>query len=207
MERELSKHKSVSPGRKPQRRSVGTFPFSPFLRMREANWEEGDLYIKRCLIPSNLLPHPIASAFRLHPNPLDTLNLRITPHTMAATSIIFASLLAVAFTSPVAVPDPNPQLNFNPLAGGAPPLPVLQVPTPALASPPFQGSDIKPKKIGYFWTGAGDNQHAGKIFTRSLICPIAKRSHSSLDFLATYSLDDVRRRKFKLPALCLIWHT
>lgn len=201
MERELSKHKSVSPGRKPQRRSVGTFPFSPFLRMREANWEEGDLYIKRCLIPSNLLPHPIASAFRLHPNPLDTLNLRITPHTMAATSIIFASLLAVAFTSPVAVPDPNPQLNLNL------PLPVLQLPTPALPSPPFYGSDIKPKKIGYFWTGAGDNQHAGKIFTRWLICPIAKRSHSSLDFLATYSLDDVRRRKFKLPALCLIWHT
>lgn len=182
--------------------------------MREANWEEGDLYIKRCLIPSNLLPHPIASAFRLHPNPLDTLNLRITPHTMAATSIIFASLLAVAFTSPVAVPDPNPQLSIPSLplppnipVGGAPPLPVLQVPTPALPSPSFQGSDIKPKKIGYFWTGAGDNQHAGKIFTRSLICPIAKRSHSSLDFLATYSLDDVRRRKFKLPALCLIWHT
>ncbi|KAL2871180.1 uncharacterized protein BJX67DRAFT_377783 [Aspergillus lucknowensis] len=51
-----------------------------------------------------------------------------------------------------------------------PPLPILQVPTPALDSPPFEASDIKPKKIGYFWTGAGDKQHK--------------------DFLATYSLDD-----------------
>ncbi|KAK3900901.1 hypothetical protein C8A05DRAFT_16844 [Staphylotrichum tortipilum] len=52
----------------------------------------------------------------------------------------------------------------------APPLPILQVPTPALDSPPFTPSNIKPKKIGYFWTGAGDKQHK--------------------DFLATYSLDD-----------------
>lgn len=167
--------------------------------MREANWDGGDLYIRSCLIPSNLLlPHPISSAFRLHPNLLDTLNLRITQHVMAATSIIFASLLAVALTSPVAVPDPDPQLSLppllpvSPLPGGAPPLPILQVPTPALPSPPFQGSDIKPKKIGYFWTGAGDNQHAGKIFTKPSICSTANKSHSLLDFLATYSLDDVR---------------
>jgi hypothetical protein len=59
----------------------------------------------------------------------------------------------------------------EPLASNAPPLPILQVPTPPLASPPFTASNIKPKKIGYFWTGAGDNIHA--------------------DFLATYSLDDV----------------
>lgn len=52
----------------------------------------------------------------------------------------------------------------------APPLPILQIPTPALPSPPWNGSNIKPKKIGYFWTGAGDNKHA--------------------DFLASYSLDD-----------------
>jgi selenium-binding protein 1 len=39
-----------------------------------------------------------------------------------------------------------------------------------LESPPWEGSEIKPKKIGYFWTGAGDNQHK--------------------DFLASYSLDD-----------------
>ncbi|RMZ81413.1 hypothetical protein DV738_g2196, partial [Chaetothyriales sp. CBS 135597] len=50
------------------------------------------------------------------------------------------------------------------------PLPVLQLPTAPLLSPAFNGSDIKPKKIGYFWTGAGDKAHA--------------------DFLATYSLDD-----------------
>lgn len=59
----------------------------------------------------------------------------------------------------------------EPLASNAPPLPILQVPTPPLASPPFTASNIKPKKIGYFWTGAGDNLHK--------------------DFLATVSLDDV----------------
>ncbi|KAK6193288.1 high-affinity iron permease [Pestalotiopsis sp. IQ-011] len=58
----------------------------------------------------------------------------------------------------------------EPLASNAPPLPILQLPTPPLPSPPFTPSDIKPKKIGYFWTAAGDNIHA--------------------DFLATYSLDD-----------------
>ena len=58
----------------------------------------------------------------------------------------------------------------EPLNGFWPPLPILQVPTPPLDSPPFTPSNIRPKKIGYFWTGAGDNQHA--------------------DFLATYSLDD-----------------
>ena len=58
----------------------------------------------------------------------------------------------------------------EPLASDAPPLPILQVPTPALPSPPYTPSDIKPKKIGYFWTAAGDNEHS--------------------DFLASYSLDD-----------------
>ncbi|KAH7017069.1 hypothetical protein EDB80DRAFT_634912 [Ilyonectria destructans] len=58
----------------------------------------------------------------------------------------------------------------EPLAENAPPLPILQVPTPPLDSPPFAVSNIKPKKIGYFWTGAGDNKHK--------------------DFLATVSLDD-----------------
>lgn len=43
----------------------------------------------------------------------------------------------------------------------APPLPILQVPTPPLESPPFTPSDIKPKKIGYFWTGSGDKKHKG----------------------------------------------
>lgn len=59
----------------------------------------------------------------------------------------------------------------EPLASNAPPLPILQLPTPPLDSPPFTASDIKPKKIGYIWTGSGDNIHK--------------------DFLATVSLDDV----------------
>ena len=44
----------------------------------------------------------------------------------------------------------------EPLSSNAPPLPILQIPTPPLSSPPFVGNQqIKPKKIGYFWTGAG----------------------------------------------------
>jgi hypothetical protein len=95
-------------------------------------------------------------------------------------SLLALALALTALASPV--PEPEPQLSLpplipsipiitDPIVSNAPPLPILQLPTPPLASPPFQGSDIKPKKIGYFWTGAGDNQHA--------------------DFLATYSLDDV----------------
>jgi hypothetical protein len=56
----------------------------------------------------------------------------------------------------------------EPLASNAPPLPILQPPTPPLDSPPFQGSSIKPKKIGYFWTGAGDNEHKDFLVTTSL---------------------------------------
>jgi len=85
--------------------------------------------------------------------------------------IAFAYGAALAVGSPV--PDPDPQLSLpplipsipiitDPIVSNAPPLPILQVPTPPLASPPFTGSDIQPKKIGYFWTGAGDNEHAGK---------------------------------------------
>lgn len=59
----------------------------------------------------------------------------------------------------------------EPLASNAPPLPILQLPTPPIDSPPFEVSNIKPKKIGHFWTGAGDNNHK--------------------DFLVTTSLDDV----------------
>jgi hypothetical protein len=60
----------------------------------------------------------------------------------------------------------------EPLASNAVPLPVLQLPTPPLESDPFPvDKTIKPKKIGYFWTGAGDNIHK--------------------DFLVTTSLDDV----------------
>lgn len=58
----------------------------------------------------------------------------------------------------------------EPLVSLLPPLPILQPPTPPLDSPDFEVEDIKPKKVGYFWTGAGDNKHK--------------------DFLATVSLDD-----------------
>ncbi|KAL2197888.1 hypothetical protein P885DRAFT_34143 [Corynascus similis CBS 632.67] len=61
----------------------------------------------------------------------------------------------------------------EPLYDIVPPLPILQAPLPPLDSPPFTASDIKPKKIGYFWTGAGN-----------------KRNKGVSDFLATYSLDD-----------------
>lgn len=60
----------------------------------------------------------------------------------------------------------------EPLNGVVPPLPIVQVPLPPKESPPFTGANIRPKKIGYFWTGPGD-----KGFK---------------DFLVTLSLDDVR---------------
>ncbi|KAB8338853.1 hypothetical protein FH972_021797 [Carpinus fangiana] len=50
----------------------------------------------------------------------------------------------------------------EPLSNNNIPLPVLQLPTPPLDSPPFTPSNIRPKKIGYFWTAAGDNKHKGK---------------------------------------------
>ncbi|KAK1765581.1 hypothetical protein QBC33DRAFT_571274 [Phialemonium atrogriseum] len=56
----------------------------------------------------------------------------------------------------------------EPLASNAPPLPILQLPTPPLESPPFTASNIKPKKIGYFWTGSGDNIHKDFLVTASL---------------------------------------
>ncbi|KAL2208236.1 hypothetical protein CC79DRAFT_1334017 [Sarocladium strictum] len=56
----------------------------------------------------------------------------------------------------------------EPLNDLVPPLPILQVPTPPLDSPPFEVENIKPKKIGYFWTGAGDNKHKDFLVTTSL---------------------------------------
>jgi hypothetical protein len=97
---------------------------------------------------------------------------------MASALFTVALLAASVLGTPVA----NPQLSLPPLipsipgvtdpivSGASIPLPILQLPTPPLTSPPFIGSNIRPKKIGYFWTGAGDNEHA--------------------DFLAAYSLDD-----------------
>jgi selenium-binding protein 1 len=96
-------------------------------------------------------------------------------------AFILSSLVAAIPAKVGDVEKRDPQLSLpplipsipgvtEPLVSLVPPLPILQVPTPALKSPPFDTVDIKPKKIGYFWTGAGDNQHS--------------------DFLATVSLDD-----------------
>lgn len=58
----------------------------------------------------------------------------------------------------------------DPIANNAPPLPILQLPTPPIDAAPFKPSNTKPKKLGYFWTGAEDRKHR--------------------DFLAAVSLDD-----------------
>jgi WD40 repeat protein len=102
---------------------------------------------------------------------------------MAFALFTLTSLMAAtAVGSPIAEPKPDPQLSLPPLIPSIPgvtdpiasslsiPLPILQIPTPPLTTPPWNGSDLQPKKLGYFWTGAGDNEHA--------------------DFLAAYSLDD-----------------
>lgn len=99
---------------------------------------------------------------------------------MVFVPLAIGSILGLVLASPFPEPRPDAQLPTlppislpplipsvpgftDPIVQNAPPLPVLQVPTPALESPPFTGSDIKPKKIGYFWTGAGDNQHKGTV--------------------------------------------
>lgn len=77
---------------------------------------------------------------------------------------IALNLAWMAVTSALSLPPLIPSIPgvTEPLASNAPPLPILQVPTPPLDSPPFTPSNIQPKKIGYFWTGAGDNEHKGK---------------------------------------------
>lgn len=86
---------------------------------------------------------------------------------MSTISLVILGLAGSALASPlgISLPPLIPSIPgvTEPLASKlAIPLPILQIPTPPLESPPFQGSDLKPKKIGYFWTGAGDNIHAGK---------------------------------------------
>lgn len=75
------------------------------------------------------------------------------------------NLAWMAVTSALSLPPLIPSIPgvTEPLASNAPPLPILQVPTPPIDSPPFTPSNIQPKKIGYFWTGAGDNEHKGKL--------------------------------------------
>lgn len=77
---------------------------------------------------------------------------------------IALNLAWMAVTSALSLPPLIPSIPgvTEPLASNAPPLPILQVPTPPLDSPPFTPSNIQPKKIGFFWTGAGDNEHKGK---------------------------------------------
>ena len=100
---------------------------------------------------------------------------------MSIFQLSFAALIGLAFAAPAPDPKADAQLSLpplipaipgvtEPLSENAPPLPILQVPTPPLPNPIDTVSNIRPKKIGYFWTGAGDNEHA--------------------DFLASYSLDD-----------------
>ncbi|KAK6522433.1 hypothetical protein TWF281_002994 [Arthrobotrys megalospora] len=102
---------------------------------------------------------------------------------MPLTPLKAAFLLALhatfALTSPVPKPDPLsiPGSLIPPipivkelLPSLAPPLPILRVPTPPITSPQFVSSNLKPKKLGYFWTGPGNIAYA--------------------DFLAVYSLDD-----------------
>ncbi|KAJ5330621.1 hypothetical protein N7476_000404 [Penicillium atrosanguineum] len=86
--------------------------------------------------------------------------------------VTIVSLISLGESLGISLPPLIPTIPgvTEPLTSNAPPLPVLQVPTPPLESPPFTPSNIRPKKIGYFWTGAGDKFHK--------------------DFLATYSLDD-----------------
>lgn len=81
----------------------------------------------------------------------------------------FAGVTALGISLPPLIPS-IPGVT-EPLVSNTPLLPVLQVPTPPLPNDPYTPSNLKPKKIGYFWTGSGDNKHA--------------------DFLVTASLDDV----------------
>ncbi|KAF3181729.1 hypothetical protein TWF225_006965 [Orbilia oligospora] len=109
------------------------------------------------------------------------------PLTPLKAAFILALHAASSFASPVPHPKPNPLSipgslipdisriiqvpGFNELLSTlAPPLPILRVPTPPVKSPPFTASSLKPKKLGYFWTGPGNIAYA--------------------DFLAVYSLDD-----------------
>lgn len=116
------------------------------------------------------------------------LDLNILP-TFDDSPIDLASLIENLDTSPIKKRSPlgiSLEQGLIPLIPGVTepltkdasiPLPILQLPLPPLDSPPFTASNIKPKKIGYFWTGSGDNQHK--------------------DFLVTTSLDDVSL-KFQL---------
>jgi selenium-binding protein 1 len=103
-------------------------------------------------------------------------------HSNTFGAALLSTLVSYVAANPAELEKKEPQISLppliplipgvtEPLTDLIPPLPILQFPTPPLPSEPFEVENIKPKKIGYVWTGAGDNKHK--------------------DFLATISLDDV----------------
>lgn len=130
------------------------------------------LSIRTSYIPSNLLSiHPLRTLSKFI-HSLYTSNTSLIPAKMVLLSVAIGGMLGLALASPFPEPNPEAQISLpplipsvpgftDPISQTAPPGVVLQPPTPPLPSPPFTGSDLKPKKIGYFWTGAGDNKHAG----------------------------------------------
>lgn len=81
----------------------------------------------------------------------------------SSAALMLAAVLLAPSASALSLPPLIPTIPgvTEPLTSNAPPLPILQIPTPPLESPPFEASNIKPKKIGYFWTASGDNEHKG----------------------------------------------
>ncbi|KFA69310.1 hypothetical protein S40285_08596 [Stachybotrys chlorohalonatus IBT 40285] len=118
---------------------------------------------------------------------------------MKSPSLIAVLLAARAAASPaqadkrqgISLPPLIPSIPgvTEPIVSGTPPLPIIQVPTPALPSNPFPVSNIKPKKIGYFWTGAGDSQHAEFLVVTSL----DDFSHSIRELLSSIT-DEIRAK-------------
>lgn len=92
---------------------------------------------------------------------------------MASLSYL-AMMAALAYrVASLSLPPPIPYIPgvTVPLDLEAPILSIRHAPTSPPDSPPLRcNQSIKPGKIGYFWTGSGDQSHN--------------------DFLATYSLDD-----------------
>ncbi|OQD72987.1 hypothetical protein PENDEC_c017G02643 [Penicillium decumbens] len=92
------------------------------------------------------------------------------------TSFWLSTLVFLPLSQALSLPPLIPNIQgvtsplIQPLYDLIPALPIFQAPLPPLDSPSFTPSGIRPKKIGYYWVGAGDKEHA--------------------DFLATYSLDD-----------------
>lgn len=110
-------------------------------------------------MPSNLLK----AAQNHHHRTFFSTNQLQALSTIISLSTVIGLLAWGGFVSAAPRPEanPEPQLSLppliplipgvtEPLTENAPPLPILQVPTPPLESPPWEGSEIKPKKIGMF---------------------------------------------------------